>query len=215
MRIGPPLVLAALVLSPLPVLAQSHAWEARLRLADVRTHDSSASLSNSIATLDFQAGKTVELAVSYTFQPEWAVELSFQRPNLDIDVAGGGGSTFHAGSARIGLTALTLQYHIFVVGRARPYLGIGAHLASISGFKPSQELVAGNVATISFDSSASLTAQVGLDYDVTDRISINADVKYHDVGADAKLMLPSGDPWQSLRVDLDPWVLALGVGFRF
>jgi outer membrane protein W len=215
MKIRPPLVAAALLLAPLAAIAQSHPWQARLLLADVQTQGSSSTLSGTSATLDFSSGATVGLGLSYTLLPEWSVELSAQRSRLDVDVASPTASTFNAGRATLGIAALTVQYHFFTVGRIRPYVGAGAHLASISGFKASQDLVAGNVATISFDSSASVTAELGVDYDLTDRISINADATYHDVGADAALILPSGDPWEKLRVDIDPWVLAIGVGFRF
>jgi len=215
MTIRPPLIAVALLLAPLPVLAQSYPWQANLRLVDVRPNDSSSSLAQSPATLEFSSGGALELGISYAFLPEWTAELSWQRAGLDVDVTSPEASPFRAGSADLSVTSLTLQYRFFVVGRIRPYVGLGAHLASISGFKPSEMLVAGNVDAISFDRSASVTVQAGVDYDVTDRISVTADVKYHDVGTDATLTLPSGDPWQTARVDIDPWALAIGAGFRF
>jgi outer membrane protein W len=214
MRVRPALIAAAFLLAPLPIAAQGYSWQAVVRIGDVRTHDRSSVLPSTAAALDIQSGGGIELAIGYTFRPEWALELSFERAGLDVD-ATAQASNFKAGDATLGVTALTLQHRFFVVGRIRPYIGVGAHLASISGFKASQQLVANSVSGIGFSRSASLTAQAGLDYDVTERISINGDVKFHDVGVDATLMLPTGEPWQRLRVDVDPWVLALGVGFRF
>ncbi len=214
MRVRPTLIAAAWLLASLPAAAQSQHWLARLRLGDVRTHDRSSSLSSTSAALDLRSGSGVELAISYAFRPEWAVELAVQRSRLTVDAAAQP-ARFRAGDTTLGITALTLQYRFFAVGRVNPYLGVGAHLASISDLKGSQELLANGVAGIAFNRSCSVTAQAGLDYDVTDRISINGDVKFHDVGADAKLVLPNGELWQRLRVDVDPWVLALGVGYRF
>jgi outer membrane protein len=215
MKIRPPLIAATMLLAPLSVLAQSHPWQANLRLAEVRTHDGSSTLPTTSYGLDLQPGGAAELALNYTFLPEWALELSLTHSRLDIDAVTEGVPAFNAGSARLGIAALVLQYRVFVVGRLRPYLGVGVNFASLSGFSADEALTSSGLDTISFSRSVSISAQVGADYAIDERFSINADIAFHDVGTTAAVMLPSGERFGTLQVDVDPWVLALGVGYRF
>jgi outer membrane protein len=215
MSARPPLVIAAMVLVPLSAVAQSHPWQARLDLTSVRPHDTSSTLSGTSSSMDVGSGSGLELAINYTFLPEWAVELEFDRARLDLDVASPGTAPMKAGEATLGVATLAFQYRIFTVGRFHPYLGVGAHLATLSGFSASQELVASNVAGLSFSRSVSLTALAGVDYEVSESFSVNADVRFHNVATDVTPTLLGGGSWESLRVDVDPWVLAIGVAYRF
>jgi outer membrane protein len=216
MRIRQAVPLAVLLLVPLSAAAQGRPWQARLRFVGVHPHDRSSLVPGTTAGLDVHSGRAAELSISYAFRHDWAFELAFERSDLDVDIASAGAATsFQAGRAKLATGTVTLQRHFLTLGRARPYVGLGANLTSFASFKPSEDLVAGNVGTISFDDSVSLSGQVGVDFDVTDRISINADVKYHDVACDAHLLLVDGSPWHTVRLDVDPWVLGIGVGFRF
>jgi outer membrane protein len=215
MRTRSPLMVALLLLAPLSASGQSWPWQARLRLGSMQTHDRSSALPGYDASLDVDGGTSVELAVSYAFRPTWAVELSTQRAGIDFDVASPTAARFRAGGAKLGVTSLILQYRCFALGAIRPYFGAGANRAEVSGFDPSESLVSGGVGDISFDDSISLALQAGVDYDVTDRISVNLDARYSDVATDATLMLVTGDAWQTVRLDIDPWVIAVGVAFRF
>jgi outer membrane protein len=215
MRAGFFLVIAATVLTPLTATAQSHPWQARLGLTTVRPHDSSAMVSGTTSGIGVGSGSGLELAINYTFLPEWAVELEFDRAKLDFDVTSQGAAAMSAGDATLGVTTLAFQYRFFTPGRIHPYLGLGAHLAAVSGFQPSPALVASNIAGFSFSRSASLTLLAGVDYDLTERLSVNADLRFHDVATDVTPVVAGGSNWDNLRVDIDPWVFAIGVAYRF
>jgi len=165
--------------------------------------------------LDLRSGTAVEADLSYLFRPRWTVELSALRARLDMDVTAEGASSYAAGNAKLGLLALMIQYHPFVLWNVRPYLGVGAHLATLTGFEPTQELLAHYVGSISFTRTVSVAGEVGADYLLTDRLSLNALVRFHDVGTEASVILPTGAKLGSLHVAVDPWVFAFGVGYRF
>lgn len=209
------LISAAAVLAPLPVLAQSFPWQATLRFAAVKIADGTATLSDGASSISFSGGGSLEAGISYEFSPGWAAELAWQRSGLDASASAATMPEFDAGNVDLSLVSLTAVHRFFVLGRVRPYLGVGVHLATFSGFDPTETLETANVANISIDRTASVTAQAGLDFDITERISVSLDVKFNDIGTEATLFLRNGNPWQTVQVDFDPWVIGVGAGYRF
>lgn len=59
--------------------------------------------------------------------------------------------------------------------------------------------------------SVGFAAQVGMDYQIDDRWSLNLDIKKVFIEADASL---NGGAITG-EVDLDPWLFGIGVGYKF
>jgi outer membrane protein W len=215
MTTRPLLVAAALFSVALPAPAQTWPWQARIGLSAVRPHDRSSVELGQTSALDVKSGTGIQLGLVYQFATRWAVELSYDRSRFDLDVTSQGTPVMKAGNSTLAVTSLALEYRYFTVSRVHPYLGVGAHLAELAGFSASADLLSAGFSGISFGRSASVTLLAGLDVDVTDRISVTTSLRFHDFATDATPKLQTGTSWQSLRVDVDPWVLAVGAGYRF
>ncbi|MEX2367697.1 MAG: OmpW family outer membrane protein, partial [Pseudohongiellaceae bacterium] len=97
-----------------------------------------------------------------------------------------------------------VQYHFSPKSDVRPYVGAG-----INYTKFFSEKVTSTITSISLDDSWGLAAQAGVDVDINQDWFFNADLRYMQIDTTATTNL--GD----IEVDINPWVISLGVGTRF
>jgi outer membrane protein len=181
----------------------------------VNFRGSAAALPGADASLDLDSGLGLGLAAAYRLAPTWEVELSAVRSGTDVVASSEAMGTFDAGSAKLAVLALTLQHRFFTTGRLRPYLGLGLHHAELSSFDASGTLASSGIASISFDGYTSVAAQLGLGFTLGERFVLDLRVTYADYSTEADLELPDGSTWETLRLDVDPWTIGVGVDFRF
>jgi len=108
---------------------------------------------------------------------------------------------------------LLLQYHIIPDGKIRPYVGAGVNYNIF--FEPNEGTVATNT---SYDNSVGYAVQAGMDICITDNFFLNIDVKklWLDTEAEVSAVLPVvGPATVDVDVDIDPWLLGVGIGYRF
>jgi len=206
---------AAMLLIPVAGLSQDPPWHATLRLVEVRSPDSSSSVVGSSATLSADPSPGLGIAIGYRFSPSWAVEASIVKAGLGVTAESPEWASFEAVDGDLTLAVLTLQYHPFVTGRVRPYLGIGAHLASFSGLDPTPALEDTGLVGVACDDSVSVSLELGARVDLSERLSIDLNAAFHDVATDVDFQERSGLWWSPVRFDIDPWTLAAGVTVRF
>lgn len=109
---------------------------------------------------------------------------------------------------------LTAQYHFAPGGKVRPYVGAGLNYTLFYSEKPSTAFVAAAGQTnVHLKSSFGWAAQTGVDIDLSERMFLNLDVKYINMGSTARLTTTNLGT-QSVKVDLNPIVVGVGVGFR-
>lgn len=109
---------------------------------------------------------------------------------------------------------LTLQYHFNPNGKLRPYVGVGVNYSIFYSEDASDTLVnAVGPTTVDVDDSVGVAYQAGVDFELTERWSLNADVKYIQI--DTTATLNSGGAINTVDVDLDPIVAGIGVGYKF
>ncbi len=109
---------------------------------------------------------------------------------------------------------LTLQYHFNPNGRLRPYAGVGVNYTIFYNEDASSSLTgAVGPTAVDVDNSFGVAFQLGVDFALTDRWFLNADVKYIQI--DTTATLNSGGTINTVDVDLDPVVAGIGVGMRF
>lgn len=109
------------------------------------------------------------------------------------------------GSVRLLPPTLTLQYHPLPKARLSPYAGIGVNYTIF------YDENSGAFSNIDYDNSFGFALQAGIDYAITGPWSVNLDVKKIFLGTDVKIQ----DGAVNAEVDLDPWIVGFGVGFRF
>lgn len=142
-----------------------------------------------------------EVDITYFFTKNIAAELVLTYPQkIDIDVGG----TKH-GTIKALPPSLLLQYHFTDLGAFKPYVGAGLNYTRF--YKRNNIL--GGAAEVEKDSFG-WTGQIGFDVALNKNWSINVDAKYVKIDTDVKV---GGS--KVGHVDLDPWLLGIGIGYRF
>ena len=206
---------AAAALLPTLVAAQDGRFALRARIVSVRPDASSSVIEGSGATMDVGSATAAEVGAVYMFHWAWGVELGYLRSGHDFDSAGGTLGDFRAGSFKLATTIVTLQYHFPTLGVLRPYLGLGLNHAGFSSCDVSEQLRTLGVSGISIEDSFGPAFQAGLDVAVTDRIAVNVDARFARVSSDTEISLSSGGVLDVLKLDLDPWLIGIGVSYSF
>lgn len=205
------------------VWAEAGDWIVRLRGIGIVPDDSSsvvslngAGLAGTGVSVDSQP--TPELDITYMFHRHWGVEVIAGTANHDVSLEGNIGPVA-AGTKLFDTWVLpptvTLQYHFLPENKFRPYVGLGVNFTTFLAEDASGALEAalGGPVNVSMSNSWGWAAQAGMDVHLRDNWFLNFDVKYIDINSTAKLRTPAG--LLAVDVDIDPWVLGAGIGYRF
>ncbi len=121
-------------------------------------------------------------------------DMSLENPDLDL------------GDVWLLPPTLTVQYHFMPKKKFSPYIGVGVNWTLFFNRDKSTDITA-----INYTNSFGPAFQAGLDMAVTDRWSLNIDVKKVFVQTDVKV----NGTINAKDVDLDPWIVGFGFGYRF
>jgi len=125
----------------------------------------------------------------------------------DIDAKGSISSLDKVGETKHLPPTVTLQYHFETGNSFHPYIGAGVNYTYFFDEETSGAL---NGLDLDLDDSWGLAGEVGLDYDLGDDWLISGQVWYIDIDTDADL-----EGVGKFDVDIDPWVVMIGVGKKF
>jgi outer membrane protein len=147
-----------------------------------------------------------EVDFSYFFIPNLSAELILTVPQKhDIRVKGLGS----LGTVTELPPCLTAQWHFMPGAAVNPYLGVGANMTLITG----QDLVAPVAGALYVNkTSFGYVGQLGADFKLSGNLYANVDVKYVSMKFDVK---DKATNTKVTTVTLDPWLLGMGVGYRF
>ncbi|WP_374448585.1 OmpW family protein [Stella sp.] len=147
-----------------------------------------------------------ELDITYFFTPNIAAELILGVTPHNIK---GSGSLagIDVGKAWLLPPTLTLQYHFTDFGRFKPYVGAGINYTVFFN----EKAAGGVVNKLDIEDSFGAALQVGVDYMIDDHWGVNFDVKKLFLRPDVKL---NGGALTG-KVDIDPWLIGVGVTYRF
>lgn len=226
------LLAAAIASALLPnfAFAEEGDWVVRLRAVSVSPNESSklgqtvnknvgAGTMTSSADLKVDDNVIPELDFSYYITKNIAAELILALGTKhDVKVRGDALTTVgdqNLGEVNLLPPTLTLQWHFRPDQTFDPYIGAGINYTHMldRNLKFSRNALAGTKIKIDSDSWG-LVAQAGFDVNLKDGWLINADVKYVQIDTDVKAKLASG--WTKIdSLDINPWVIGIGVGKRF
>lgn len=141
-----------------------------------------------------------ELDGVYFITPNLATELVLTYPQKhDVTLAGN-----NIGTIKHLPPTLMLQWHFIPNGQIRPYVGAGINYTMFSSVKLS-------IAGADIDrSSFGFALGAGVDFRVAPKWFVNLDAKYVQIETDVKL---NGAKLTTLGIN--PWLLSVGVGYRF
>jgi outer membrane protein len=197
----------AIVASTTPVMAKEAGdWIIRAR-AIVVEPDESADITAIGGSVNIDTAVMPELDFTYFFTDNIAAELILAVSPHDITAVNTALGDVPVGNTTLLPPTLTLQYHFFPREQMSPYVGVGVnytHFFDVDAAGPT-------VTDVKLDDSFGVALQAGIDFAISDRWLVNADVKKIWINTDATL---NGGAIEA-DVDINPWVFGLGVGYRF
>ena len=148
-----------------------------------------------------------ELDISYFFSKQLAAELVLAFTKLDARVSRSAVGAFDAGSFKALPPTLTLQWHFLPDAQFRPYVGAGLNYPRLSDMK----LGNGVTGPLKLErSSVGPALQAGIDIALGGAWFLNFDAKKVWIRTDLK---SNGTTLSTLKVN--PWLLGVGLGYRF
>lgn len=196
------LALVALALAaPHAADAQTTPWQVRVRAVNL----DSANKDSTGLDLSINDRVIPEVDISYFFAPNLAAELVLTYPQKH-DLRSGGAQI---GTLKHLPPTLTLQYHATGLGAVRPYVGAGINYTRFSSVEFTPAVQAALQPSID-KNSFGLALQVGADFEVAPGLVLNLDVKKVQIRTDVS---SAGTKVGEFKVD--PWLVGVGVGWRF
>jgi outer membrane protein len=125
----------------------------------------------------------------------------------DINAKGSISSLDKVGETKQLPPTVTLQYHLETGNRFHPYIGAGVNYTHFFDEETSGAL---NGLDLDLKDSWGLAGEAGLDYDLGDDWLISGQVWYIDIDTRANL-----EGVGKFDVDIDPWVVMIGLGKKF
>jgi outer membrane protein len=203
-------------------------WLVRGRVINIKPESSSSDVTSSAAggsvpntSVSVDNAYTLDIDFTYMFTPNLGVELLLDLSSEhEVNSEGSLLQTLAPGNVittRVLPPALILQYHFIPEGVIRPYAGAGFNYTYFFDEKATSSLNSGlgGVSGVSLDSSFGWVVQLGADYEMGNEWFLNADLKYMAIDTTATFSNPSNLGDVSVDVDINPWVIGLGVGKRF
>ncbi|MEL0022384.1 MAG: OmpW family outer membrane protein, partial [Rickettsiales bacterium] len=102
---------------------------------------------------------------------------------------------------------LTLQYHFRPKEAFSPYLGAGVNYTIMYDTERGR-----SVNSVDYSNEFGWALQAGMDYQFAENWMLNVDLKKVFVSTDITV---NGGAINANDTDLDPWIVGIGVGYRF
>lgn len=148
-----------------------------------------------------------ELDLGYFLTDNIALELILATNRHDVGAVDTPLGDADLGEVQLLPPTLTLQYHFRPKERFSPYVGAGLNYTI---FFDEED---GDATRIDYEDSFGFALQAGVDYALSGNWSLNLDVKKLFLSTDVDTTVAGTDI--EADVDIDPWIIGFGVGYRF
>jgi outer membrane protein len=187
-------------------------WMIRVRALGVIPQESAKFYTGGVQisplNANISASLVPELDITYFFTKNIAAELVLGTtpPNISLR-----GVFDHYTVGRVWLLppTLTIQYHFTELGAFKPYIGAGVNYTFFY-----DEKAKGAFTSLNVQNQVGFALQAGFDYMFTKNWGVNVDVKKIWLQPDAKATLLGVVP-VTAKVKIDPWLVGVGVTYRF
>lgn len=218
--------------APMFAHAEAGDWVVRIRAVNVSPNEDSdlgktvnknvAPVMSPGAELTVSDKVIPELDISYYITKNIAAELILAlgtRHNVSIEddnlaTLGNQG----LGSVNLLPPTLTAQWHFNPDQMIDPYVGAGINYTNFldKNLRVNSGALAGTKIKVDSDSWG-WALQAGVDINLKDGWLINADLKYVTIDTDVELKNPlAGGAWTKIDdLDINPWVVGIGIGKKF
>ncbi|WP_350332861.1 OmpW/AlkL family protein [Coralliovum pocilloporae] len=195
------LVFAATTFSDATQAAEGDSpWQVRVRGIFV-VPDEGAKVGTIGGGVDIDNTFVPELDITYFFTDHIAAELILATTPHDVSSTVVG----RLGDVWLLPPTLTLQYHFLPNEKFRPYVGAGINYTIFFNEDPD-----GVATSIDYDDAFGWALQAGIDVDLGNNWLFNVDVKKIFLETDVTI-----NGAIQADVDIDPWIIGAGFGYRF
>lgn len=178
-------------------------------------------LSGADSTMSLTVDDNTQLGLNlvYFYDSNWAVELLAATP-FTHDV------TIHDPNAVLGVDGaklaevthlpptLSALYYIDMNSAFKPYVGVGINYTHFFNEEFEAAPKSLGLTNLKLDGSFGFAVQLGADYEIDKNWSVNFSARYIDISTDATFDV-AGDNIGKAKVDVDPMVYSLMVGYKF
>ena len=154
-----------------------------------------------------------EIDMTYFFTDYVSAELIAATTRHSVKDKGSSAGDLNLGHVWLLPPTLTAQVHPLGRSRFDPYLGAGINYTMFYGSGGTQD-IGGQNAKVEYDNRFGYAFQAGVNYQIDDSWFLNLDVKKLYLSTSAHVMV-GGVETTRASVDIDPWLVAVGVGYRF
>lgn len=175
-------------------------WLVRFGLVNVNPNDGSSGVVADDA-VGVEDDTQLYINATWMFSDNMGLDILGATPfthDITLDGVGKIGETKHLPPT------VGIQYHFSPKSNVRPYVGAGINYTTFFSEKTTAV-----ISSLSLDDSVGLAVQAGIDVDINENWFFNADLRYMNIETTAKTDLGNID------VEINPWVIGLGVGTTF
>lgn len=147
-----------------------------------------------------------ELDFSYFFTENFALELILATTTHKASAKNTAAGNLNLGDISLLPPTLLAQYHK-EFGNFKPYVGAGLNYTIFYGGD------SGDADSVKYDNSVGYALQVGTDYKIAENVYLNFDIK--KLYLDTEVRVKYAGTKVKAQVDIDPWLVGLGIGYRF
>ncbi|WP_028621576.1 OmpW/AlkL family protein [Pseudomonas sp. Ant30-3] len=161
------------------------------------------------------------LNFAYMFSSHWGIELLAASPfEHDVKLKG---TALGAANGKLGTlkhlppTLSVVYYPLDGKSAFQPYVGAGINYTWIYDEHVGSQAQANGFSNFKAKNSWGMAFQVGADYMITDKIMLNAQVRYIDIDTQATVENNAVAPGTraKVNVDVDPFIYMVGLGYKF
>lgn len=172
--------------------------------------DESAKISVIGGEVDISDETVPTVSIEYFFNDNFSTELMCCAARHDVKAVNTALGAVDLGRVTHFPPTLTAKYHFTQFGAVKPYVGAGVNYTH---FFDESRPASGPVTRIDYDDSFGPALQAGADYWLGDHWSVFADARKIWINSD--VTIDAGATRINADVDIDPWVVTVGVGYRF
>lgn len=169
--------------------------------------DVSSTVSTIGGHVDAETVAVPEVDLSYFLTANIAFELIAATTRHSVQDNGSALGNVGLGKVSLLPPTLTAQYHFMPQSRLSPYVGAGINYT----FFYDAKAPGGTISSIRYDDNVGAALQAGVDYNIAGNWFANLDLK--KLFLSTKAHVNGGAVTAS--VDLDPWLVGVGVGYKF
>jgi len=155
------------------------------------------------------------LTATYMVMPHLGIELLAATPfTHEVRLKDSSDSAKFGKVSHLPPTVSAQFFFLDPKSKFQPYVGLGLTYTIFFNEKLTSEAKDAGFSSFKLDDSIGVSAQVGMDYAITDRLILNAAVWKLGMSTTAKAKVADTVPVK-VDVDINPWVYFLGLGYKF